>query len=373
MDNKNYSVWESPIYNKSQFKALNTYEQLKYLSLLGSLAPSTHNTQPWRFKIDSDKKNINIYVDKKYILPASDVAGRQTAFSIGCAIKNIKISAEYFGLSVNIEILSQNKEDWKPLSKEDNSKTELMHVATLNFIELDNTQSLSFNPIETIFKRRAIRAEYDPHKKIEDKIIEQIKNISSSYTNLKIHLVTDSIRKLTISEFQGQADSFVINSKKFSKELGDWLLPNNTNSQVGMPGVGFGLQDQEAERMHKGLTGQQKLEPEDGLRFSLAGKTGIEKSPLICFITGEKDDVINWISAGELFEEIFLMLTSENINVAVHAGIVEVALINQMFATTLGTTRKILSLFRVGHTKKAEDANRPHSPRYTIEQILINK
>lgn len=373
MQLNNYSAWDNKIYNQNEFNQLNKQEKLKYLCLLGSLAPSTHNTQPWRFSINETENSINIYIDKNYILPASDVAGRQTAISIGCAIKNIKTGAEYFGFETKTNIVQQEKSEWKPLPK-DYTGNKLMHAVTIVLNEKNNITKEPTNPIKNIFKRRVIRAEYDPNKKIDESIVEKLKNTSLKYEeNLKLHLVSDKIRKLTISEFQGQADGFVINSKKFSQELGDWLLPNDSTSYVGMPGSGFGLQDQEAIRMHKGLLGENKLEPEDGLRFSLAGKVGMEKSPIICFITGNKDDVENWILTGELFEDIFLNLTAENINIAVHAGIVEVSLINQMFATTLGTTRRILSLFRIGYPKKTEDANRPHSPRYTIDQILINK
>lgn len=371
MQNNNFSIWDTEIYSKEEFEKLNVYEQLKYLCLLGSLAPSTHNTQPWRFKIDKNQNSINIYVDKAYILPASDVDGRQTAISIGCAIKNITIGAGYFGLSYDIKIIAEKKDDWKPLLKEKNEK-KLMLAAIIKLKTTNKANNNPYNPIKDIFNRKIMRAEYDPHKKIESSIIENIKNKElTNNKDLKLHLITDQIRKLIISEFQGQADGFVINSKKFSRELGDWLLPNDTSSYIGMPGIGFGLQNQEAARMHRGLVGEEKLQPEDGLRFSLAGKTGMEKSPIICFITANKDEVASWISAGELFEDISLALTKENISNAMHAGIVEVSLINQMFAATLGTTRKILALFRIGYVKKESDANRPHSPRYTIEQILI--
>ena len=187
----------------------------------------------------------------------------------------------------------------------------------------------------------------------------------------ELHPITDSIRRLTIAEFQAQADAYVINSPKFSRELGDWLLPNNDGGYLGMTGITFGLQDDEALRLHNGLSGKSSLQPEDGLKFAAGGKIFIEKSPLIGIITTKKDDVENWVMAGKLFEKIFLELTTKGIQIAVHAGITEVPLVKKIFGITIGTTRHITVLFRAGYIKKPEDLLRPYSSRLPLEQVVV--
>ncbi len=164
----------------------------------------------------------------------------------------------------------------------------------------------------------------------------------------------------------------MINSKKFSRELGEWLLPNDTDSPVGMPGAGFGLQDAQATRLHEALLGKRDMEPEDGLRFSLAGKHGMEKSPCIAFLTVEKDDPAHWLETGKTMETMFLTFAAAGIQTAVHAGVVEVALINRMFAASLGTTRRISALFRAGYIKNKKDLERPHAPRLPVSNIILS-
>lgn len=349
------------------FNSYDTNTKLTYFCLLAHLAPSSHNTQPWRFFIDSTANTIMIYLDRKFILPASDVAGRQATISIGCAVENIDIGAQYYGYKTQINFTCTDKTAVKPNSERSN---ELVEILKIKFTE--SQPNLNFeSKVQAIFNRKIVRAEYDPTKAIPDSILQSIQGLADEDTT-ELHTITDSIRRLTIAEFQAQADAYVINSPKFSRELGDWLLPNNDAGYLGMTGITFGLQDDEALRLHNGLSGKSSLQPEDGLKFATGGKIFIEKSPFIGIITTKKDDVENWVMAGRVFEKIFLELTNHGVQVAVHAGITEVPLIKKIFGITIGTIRHITVLFRAGYAKKQEDTQRPFSSRLPLEKVILN-
>ncbi len=361
---KNYDIWDSVVHTKSSFAKLSSYKKLEYLCKLAHMATNSHNTQPWFFLIDEENNKISLYLNGKRILQASDKEGRQATVSMGCAIENMVLGAKDLGLKGEVTIENNDKKSVKP------DMAERIYIGYVTFFQEDN-KNVEEKMVKAIFSRRVTRTEYKLEEKINTELIKKLEEITNSaYTTL--HSVTDPVRRRSIAEFQGQADNFVINSKKFSRELGDWLLPNDTSSFVGMPGVGFGLDDKQASRMHQALSGEKKLEPEDGLRFSTGGKRGFEKSPYIGFLTSPKDDIRHWIEAGRCFQRIFLHLVSEGYAVTVHAGVVEVTLINKMFAITLGTTQEILMLFRAGKVKKEKDGNRPHSPRLPIEEVIIN-
>lgn len=349
------------------FSSLDLADRLKYFCLLGHLAPSSHNTQPWRFLVDKNHNGITIYLDRKFILPASDVDGRQAVISLGCAAENIIIGAQYYGYNTNIEFLTTDNEKVRPLSEKESGVVEILKI---NFTTSSPKLEYEYL-VKAIFERKIVRAEYDPTKQIPTHTLELLQKITDGDTT-HLHTITEGLRKLTIAEFQSQADAYVINSPKFSRELGDWLLPNDSRSPLGMPGIGFGLQDDEALRMHNGLSGKHALQPEDGLKFAAGGKIFIEKSPLIGIITTKKDTIENWIAAGRVFEKIFLELTNQDIQVAIHAGMTEVKLIKKIFGMTLGTTRHITVLFRAGYVKKEEDKNRPRSPRLPLKEVILN-
>ncbi len=371
MTQKNYTSWHISALTRDQFARLSIQEKLLFLCQLGHLAPNSHNSQPWRFSLDANSNIIDIYIDRNFVLPASDIVGRQAIISIGCAIENMVVGASYLHAVPKLEIFEQKKSAVLPFTKEQHEHKRYVHVARFHYIAKNNPLPLE-HLYKSIFTRKVMRAEYDPLQLLPLTVIRQLESATDG-KKTKLHIITDAVRRISISEFQGQADGFVINSPRFSKELGAWLLPNDTDSHLGMPGAGFGLQDEEAQRIHRGLIGESSLQPEDGLKFALAGKYSIEKSPFIGCITISKDEISYWIEAGRSFERMFLILESFNISVAIHAGIVEVALVNRIFAAMLGTLRKPAVLFRAGIIKNEKDKKRPHSPRLLIEQVLITK
>lgn len=361
----NYLVWDTKKLSIDEFFQLTVSDQLKYLCTLGHLAPSSHNTQPWRFEIDEKKYQITIFLDRNCILPVSDVIGRQSIISIGCCIKNIEIASSYFGMSIDIVYSSITVDDTRPTK----NASGFLKIAELNFQKSDH--DIDNDLFSVIWERKVNRAEYDTSKNIAPEVVEKIVQPADS-DDVYLHIIDDKLRKFALAEFQSQAEGYVINNSNFSKELGHWLLPNDTKEFLGMPGFGFGFSDEDSLRIHQGLLNQgSKLEPEDTLKFSLAAKKGMEQSSFIGLIMSDQDTPMNWLSAGRYLERTLLYLTSQGIQTAIHAAIVEVPLINAMFAASIGTTKKILCVFRVGHVKYEKDLLRPHSPRLPLEKVLL--
>src|SRR5438105_2069360 len=96
---ENYKAWSINIndYNAQKTES----EKLKFLLKFGVLAPSSHNTQPWSFSIEDN--SILVYMEVGRRLPIADSNDRQLFLSIGCAIENIVIAADYFGYLSNVE------------------------------------------------------------------------------------------------------------------------------------------------------------------------------------------------------------------------------------------------------------------------------
>jgi hypothetical protein len=288
---------------------------------------------------------------------------------MGCCLENIIVACEFYGIDNKIIYYAVTKEQVTPqaLGK---YKARYVKIFSITLKQEFESGGKSKSLFRAIFSRKAMRAEFDPSIKVPNTITTRL---VSFFKDKKIELkfITDPIRRLTLSELQGQADGFVINSSKFAKELGEWLLPNDSDSSLGMPGIGFGLKHDQSLRMHLGLCGKKPLEPEDGLRFALGGKISIEKSPLICMLSAEKDEPKYWLLAGQKFERMFLFLESQGFSVAVHAAIVEVGLINRIFSASLGTTKRLCVLFRTGKIKEKNDLLRPHSPRQDIGRVIL--
>jgi len=82
-------------------------EKIKYLLFHASLAPSGHNTQPWRVKIVSDNEWI-IGWDKSRSLPAVDPENRELLLSIGTFCEALSITAKSLGLDTIRKVTAKN-------------------------------------------------------------------------------------------------------------------------------------------------------------------------------------------------------------------------------------------------------------------------
>jgi hypothetical protein len=69
--------------------------QLRFLLGYAILAPSTRNTQPWRFAVEVN--TVHLFADFGRGQRVSDPDGRQLYISLGCALENLLVAAEYFG------------------------------------------------------------------------------------------------------------------------------------------------------------------------------------------------------------------------------------------------------------------------------------
>ncbi|MBU4293649.1 MAG: hypothetical protein KJ770_06330 [Actinobacteria bacterium] len=70
-------------------------EKLKFLLRYAILAPSSHNSQPWKFHIRD--REIDIFTDKDRWLKVADAGQRELYISVGCALENLLIAVEHFG------------------------------------------------------------------------------------------------------------------------------------------------------------------------------------------------------------------------------------------------------------------------------------
>src|SRR5215470_11008988 len=73
----------------------NTTQKMSFLLRYAILAPSSHNTQPWKFSIRDNEIGVHINTDRW--LKVADSDRRELHISVGCALENLLIAAEHFG------------------------------------------------------------------------------------------------------------------------------------------------------------------------------------------------------------------------------------------------------------------------------------
>lgn len=76
-------------------KSGNELHELHELVRLATLAPSGHNTQPWKFRLEAGR--IQLYPDLTRRVPVVDPDDRELWISLGSALENLLLAAAHFG------------------------------------------------------------------------------------------------------------------------------------------------------------------------------------------------------------------------------------------------------------------------------------
>lgn len=72
-------------------------------------APSSHNTQPWLFRLGADR--IELHADRSRALRVNDPDDRELVISCGAALFNLLISAAHHGWSAQPHVLPSGDPD----------------------------------------------------------------------------------------------------------------------------------------------------------------------------------------------------------------------------------------------------------------------
>ena len=76
-------------------------EKLWFTVQYAILAPSSHNTQPWKFRIHGNV--VELYADLSRALPVVDPDKRELIMSCGAALFHLRTAIRYFGYGCQVE------------------------------------------------------------------------------------------------------------------------------------------------------------------------------------------------------------------------------------------------------------------------------
>ena len=162
-----------------QFPENGTMEsKLKFLIRYAILAPSGHNTQPWKFKITKNK--IGVWADKTRRRNGVDPDDRELFISLGCAVANLEVAAKYFGMIFEKKCLDGNNG----------------LVATFDFSE-GKVNSNGKKLFEALTQRRVNREEYGD-KSIPPEMLKKLEEECGECERAKMMIISQRF-ELTIA------------------------------------------------------------------------------------------------------------------------------------------------------------------------------
>jgi len=335
---KNFNAW---MVLESDFPSEGTTEEkLRFLLRYAILAPSGSNTQPWKFAINAN--TVSVFADLKRSLPFVDPSNRTLFMSVGCALANLQVAGEHFGL------VSQS--DYYPHGQ----GSEL--VADVKFQphkKLDKE-----NLFHQIARRHTIKNRYE-NREIDASILEDLRT-GMDDTGVYLHYFDDERSKSKIAGIVARAHHLQLARKEFRRNLGEWLRSNWTTEPDGMPLYTFGVPD----AVSLGFPAAFK-------EFDLSDTVIYRDSGLIhcCSALGilatDGDDRLSWTRCGEALEKFLLRATKHDIRASFFSQPISLMELREEIdgMTNLGCAQLLFSLGYADPVKS--------TPRRALEDFML--
>ncbi len=311
-----------------------------------TMAPSGHNTQPWKFSAEDHE--IRIYPDHNRSLPVVDPDDHALYISLGCALENLIIAAKQDGLKSSAEYFPPDE------------KEECIRVTLFQNGEPGDDELFNVIPV-----RQSNRSLYN-EKKIPGDYVRKLTE-ASQFDSVKIKTF-DANHKVTepVIDLVKEGNRVQFSDQDFVEELISWIRftrkeMNERNDGLSAEVMGFPF----VPRWFGRFILKTFAKPES--EASKAEKQLRSSSLLMLFIS-KKNDKKHWIETGRSFQRVVLTATSLGI---VHAHLnmpCEVETVRKKLSAHLGLNNdeQPLLLIRFGYAKEL-----PRSPRRPIDEVIL--
>jgi hypothetical protein len=290
------------------------------LAYYARLAPSSHNSQPWRFALG--RSTIDVFADHGRWLRVADADRREMYLSLGCAIESLRIAADYAGFGTELRYF--------PLES-DETLTARVEVAFGGPKREDAAGDL----LKAMVTRRTSRRRFERSHPVSD---ENRKRLYRCFAigDVSLHFVSEPAAISALAALESRADQLLLANRAYREELALWLGqgllgPSRTLARIGALAVG-----------HLPVAG--RIGNEDAERLASA--------PLVAALTTRHDRRLDQVQAGQAYLRIALVAESRDIRVQPLSQLLEVAETRAAAALQFGAEDRALQhVFRLGHAE----------------------
>ncbi len=312
-------------------------EKFKFLLRYAILAPSSHNTQPWKFSVAEDE--IQVFIDRTRWLKVADPDQRELYISVGCALENLLIAAEHFGYGHQVAYFP------KPANEELAVTVKFMpHGEPSPFRE-----PALFNTISSRHTNRKIYEE----RPIPQNDLQHLRNYCVE-EGIWLHMTDDIEIKRKVEELIIRGDAIQFSDPAFREELGYWL----GQGVFGAPWL-MSKMEQLAVTYMNISKGQAKKDSEV-----------LMSAPVLAALSSEVNNRESQVKVGQVFERVCLAATILGIRVHPMSQILEISELKAEVGKLIPTPNVVPQhTFRLGYAEQEKG----HTPRRQLDEVLVER
>lgn len=307
------------------------------------LAPSIHNTQPWRFRLVGDQ--LELHADVQRAVPVADPQRRELVMSCGAALFNLRIALRHFRYTPTVTVLPDPTQP-----------------GLLARVALGSRAAGPPIPDDRVFKaitrRHTHRGEFSPQT-VFAASVEAMREAVEAEGAWWFHVNT-SEQVSAIAGLAAEADLLLMGNPDYRRELADWLRPNLGAARDGIPGGALGLGNIGA------AVAPVLIRLSDvGKHWSQRDAQLIRSAPVLAVIGTVGDTIVDWLVAGQAMQAALLQGRVHGLSAAYHNQPIELPPFRQRLAQILHRPGLPQLLLRFGHAPEGRA-----TPRRPVREVF---
>ena len=307
------------------------------------LAPSSHNSQPWQFRITGEQ--LELYADRTRALAVVDHADRELVISCGAALFCVRATLQHLGVEPLIELEPEG-----PASD---------LLARVGVGKRRSATEADHALFQAITQRRTTRTPFEA-RDLPDTLQRSLADAAEGEGAALLVMRTPQ-QRTELAEFIAQALDRALMLYRQLRELAAWIHPNRRASRDGVPGYAIGMGDI-----------MSSVAPIVMRTFDLGGGIAARDrdiavgSPMLAVIGTDSDNSIDWLVAGQALMHLLLLATAQGVRASYLNQPIELPHLRWRLREMLASELYPQLCLRLGYGPMVKP-----TPRRAVEGMLI--
>jgi hypothetical protein len=323
------------------FPAAGTSEdKLRFALRYAILAPSSHNTQPWLFRVNDDR--VELFADKRRLLSVVDPAGRELVISCGAALFILRLALKRFGSSGETAIFPGE------------ARPDMLATVRLGVDHEPTARERAM--FDAILGRHTNRRPFEA-RSVPEADVERLASCATA-EGVWFEGFADDLGKRPLAALVAEANRAQLADDGFREELASWI--RDPEAGDGMPSHGVPLSE-------VGDSLQAFLRSFDaGAQVARDEQTLALGSPLLVMLGTDDDDSRAWLASGQALAAVLLTASAAGLSASFLNQPLQVPSQRPLVGEAIGREGHPQLLLRLGYGPPTEP-----TPRRRLDAVLL--
>jgi nitroreductase len=241
------------------------------------LAPSSHNTQPWRFRAIGEY--LDLVADRTRALPVNDPYDRELTISCGAALFNLRVAAAARSWNALVDEL--------PFPDDPDI---LARITLCSGLQPNVADAATLDGVlkrRRTYRRKFLEGDVDPA------LVESLVRAAEMEDCFACPL-TDGVAREAAAALVAEGDRQLWSDPHWRRELSSWMHPQRQREGFAIPG----MPQRAAELVVRSF--------DLGTGIAAHNRQLLQGSPLLLVIGSKADEPCEWLRTGQALQRVLL-------------------------------------------------------------------